>query len=97
MVDYEKEARSTLSSRNQPGSSSDSIKSSGAEGVERENYGPEAEKSETLAQIQTAHTQHGEPIKPTETREDGSEYPSGLKLALISLALCLSVFLIALE
>lgn len=31
------------------------------------------------------------------TKEDGTSYPSGLQLGLIILALCLSVFLIALE
>ncbi|CAN8099893.1 unnamed protein product [Discula destructiva] len=32
-----------------------------------------------------------------DTRPDGSEYPSGVKLILISLALCLAVFLMALD
>lgn len=38
------------------------------------------------------------PPPPVETakREDGTEYPTGIKLGLIVLALCLSVFLMAL-
>lgn len=55
------------------------------------------EKSENLAKVQTARTQNGDTLQPTETRDDGTEYPKGVKLALISAALCLSVFLIALE
>ncbi|KAI8627999.1 MFS general substrate transporter [Xylariaceae sp. FL1651] len=98
MVSYEKEPRSTLSSRDQNESSSDSSRSSIVEGgAPVENYAPEAEKAESLAKIQTARTQNGEPIEQTETRVDGTEYPSGAKLILISVALCLSVFLIALD
>lgn len=55
------------------------------------------EKSESLAKVQTARTQNGDALHQIQTREDGSEYPTGLKLGLISLALCLSVFLIALD
>src|SRR4051794_34876122 len=36
-------------------------------------------------------------IRQVETREDGAEYPSGIRFVLIALALCLSVFLMALE
>lgn len=36
-------------------------------------------------------------IRRTETREDGSEYPTGLKLFLIIVALCLAVFLMCLD
>lgn len=36
-------------------------------------------------------------IRLTETREDGSEYPTGLKLFLITVALCLAVFLMCLD
>lgn len=36
------------------------------------------------------------PVNTVQKREDGSDYPSGLKLFLIILALCLSVFLMAL-
>ncbi len=39
----------------------------------------------------------GQSIRPTTTREDGSEYPTGARLAIISVALCLSVFLMALD
>jgi hypothetical protein len=57
----------------------------------------EAEKSDGLARHTTALSQHGQSIKQVQTREDGTEYPTGVKLTLISLALCLSVFLMALE
>ncbi|KAJ7039648.1 major facilitator superfamily transporter [Mycena alexandri] len=35
--------------------------------------------------------------EPTTTQENEADYPHGLKLALLSLALCLSVFLVALD
>jgi hypothetical protein len=98
MVDYEKETRATMSSRDQSGSSLHSSSSSIRESGEQPGRDVvEKEKAESLAKIQTARTQNGDPLQPTETREDGSEYPSGVKLVLISVALCLSVFLIALE
>jgi len=52
---------------------------------------------ESLARTQTAKTENGEPMQQVMTREDGSEYPKGMKLTLITIALCLSVFLISLE
>lgn len=36
-------------------------------------------------------------LQRVETRPDGSEYPTGLKLTLITIALCLGVFLMALD
>ena len=36
-------------------------------------------------------------VTKTATREDGSEYPTGARLALLMLALCLAVFLMALD
>ncbi|KAK4445100.1 DHA14-like major facilitator [Podospora aff. communis PSN243] len=57
----------------------------------------EPEKSEELARQATAASKTGQSIRPTATREDGTEYPSGMKLGLITLALCLSVFLMALD
>jgi hypothetical protein len=36
------------------------------------------------------------PVSSLQKREDGTDYPSGLKLFLIILALCLGVFLMAL-
>jgi EmrB/QacA subfamily drug resistance transporter len=36
-------------------------------------------------------------VHAARTREDGQEYPKGMQLGLISLALCLSVFLMALD
>lgn len=51
----------------------------------KEELHTEAEKSEI-----------GNELKQIQTSESGIEYPSGLRLNLISLALCLSVFLMAL-
>lgn len=95
MIGYEKDGRSTLSSRDQPASSSLSSKTSVVEGGAPAEH--DGEKTENLAKVQTARTQNGSPLQPTETREDGTEYPKGAKLLLISVALCLSVFLTALE
>jgi EmrB/QacA subfamily drug resistance transporter len=55
------------------------------------------EKHNDLTQQQTAASQGEHSLRPTTTREDGTEYPSGMKLALINLALCLAVFLMALD
>ena len=41
--------------------------------------------------------QPGEPSSAAHRRDDGAEYPRGVKLSLIVLALCLAVFLMALE
>jgi hypothetical protein len=55
------------------------------------------EKTDVLVQTATAEPDKQHPsLKASTTREDGTEYPTGLKLALIALALCLSVFLVAL-
>jgi hypothetical protein len=54
------------------------------------------EKATELARHATAASKTGESIVHTQTREDGTEYPTGMKLGLINLALCLSVFLMAL-
>ncbi|KAI0411703.1 putative efflux pump [Xylaria grammica] len=91
----EKDVRSELSSRDQSASSSDSSRTSikgGAAAAE-----PDVEKAGSLAKVQTARSQNGTPLQQTETRQDGSEYPKGVKLTLISVALCLSVFLTALD
>ncbi len=56
------------------------------------------EKHHDLAKAPTANSHAGgHSVQPIKTREDGSEYPTGVRLALITLALCLSVFLIALD
>ncbi|KAI0195441.1 MFS general substrate transporter [Astrocystis sublimbata] len=81
----EKDASSALSSRDH------SISDTGAH---PDNY---PEKLEGLAKTQTAQTTNSNTLQLTETREDGSEYPKGIKLLLISVALCLSVFLVALD
>lgn len=62
-----------------------------------QDTGNENGKHEDLTKHATANSQAGHSIRPTPTREDGTEYPTGVKLGLISLALCLSVFLIALD
>jgi hypothetical protein len=56
----------------------------------------EKHTSESLARQATATSKTGKPLEPTATREDGTEYPTGLTLGLIVLALCLSVFTMAL-
>ncbi|KAM7218871.1 putative efflux pump antibiotic resistance protein [Rhypophila decipiens] len=45
----------------------------------------------------TSASKTGSQIAPTRTRDDGVEYPKGFELFLITLALCLSVFLMALD
>jgi len=50
----------------------------------------DAEKHSELERQATATSKAGQSIRPTTTREDGTEYPSGMKLNLIVLALCLS-------
>jgi len=58
----------------------------------------EIEKHGDLARAPTSASHAGgKSLQPTQTREDGSEYPTGLRLGLISLALCLAVFLMALD
>ncbi|KAI0546790.1 MFS general substrate transporter [Xylaria curta] len=95
VVENEKDIRSELSSRDQAESGIGSSESSIIEGDARADHFPE--KTESLAKVQTARTENGHALQPTETREDGTEYPKGVKLLLISIALCLSVFLIALD
>ncbi|KAI1134501.1 putative efflux pump [Hypoxylon sp. FL0543] len=55
------------------------------------------EKTQGLERHETVQSRHGDSIRQIQTREDGTEYPTGLKLGLITLALCLSVFLMALD
>ncbi|KAK0702544.1 major facilitator superfamily domain-containing protein [Apiosordaria backusii] len=51
-----------------------------------------------LAKHPTAVSQAGsKKLEPSKTREDGEEYPTGVKLAAIVIALCLSVFVMALD
>ncbi|KAI1082704.1 putative efflux pump [Whalleya microplaca] len=58
---------------------------------------PSQEKSRDLTEQATAQPQHGNSLRRLRTRENGTEYPSGLYLSLIVLALCLAVFLMALD
>ncbi|KAI1283359.1 MFS general substrate transporter [Xylaria sp. FL0933] len=92
---YGKDVRSTVSSRDEASSGSHSSTSSIVEGDALADS--IVEKAGSLARAQTARSQNGSPLQPTESRVDGSEYPSGAKLLLISVALCLSVFLTALD
>jgi hypothetical protein len=55
------------------------------------------EKHDALARQATATSKTGKPLEQTATREDGTEYPTGMTLSLIVLALCLSVFTMALD
>ncbi|KAJ5293876.1 hypothetical protein N7508_008697 [Penicillium antarcticum] len=57
----------------------------------------ETEKVHALVHTATAADSLHPPAEAVNTREDGTEYPTGVKLALIALALCLSVFLVALD
>jgi hypothetical protein len=60
---------------------------------------PTPEPSITNGDIEAKPTQEvetGADLTKINTSAEGVEYPTGLKLSLISLALCLSVFLIAL-
>ena len=51
-----------------------------------------------LTKIETSNSHVGShSIARTATREDGTEYPKGMRLAIIMLALCLAVFLMALD
>lgn len=54
---------------------------------------PAADLIHTLSRVATAASE----LRRTETRQDGTEYPGGVKLALITVALCLAVFLMALD
>ena len=54
---------------------------------------PEKEQAHELTQKKSNATQKSH---ASTTREDGVEYPTGIKLAMITIALCLAVFLMAL-
>jgi len=45
----------------------------------------------------TAISNASQSTQQTRTHENGIEYPAGLKLGLIILALCLNIFLVALD
>ncbi len=62
----------------------------------RQAEAQEDEKANPLALHPTATSKAGDAVQQVVTREDGSAYPTGLKFGLIMLALCLSVFLVAL-
>ncbi|KAJ4291393.1 MFS sugar transporter [Collariella sp. IMI 366227] len=52
---------------------------------------------QTDIDVATSTSKTGPKLETTTTREDGAEYPTGLTLGLIVLALCLSVFVMALD
>ncbi|KAB5522841.1 major facilitator superfamily domain-containing protein [Coniochaeta sp. 2T2.1] len=70
-----------------------------SEQVEKSDQTPhhDDEKHHDLTQQQTAKSVGEHSLRPATTREDGSEYPQGMKLFLINLALCLAVFLMSLD
>ncbi|KAL2017192.1 hypothetical protein VTK56DRAFT_2512 [Thermocarpiscus australiensis] len=57
----------------------------------------EDEKHAPLDRQATAASNTGRRVEQVQTREDGAEYPTGLTLGLIVLALCLSVFTMSLD
>lgn len=64
---------------------------------QNETVADEKETNYDLIQHATAASHGGHSVKAATTREDGSDYPSGMKLFLINLALCLAVFLMSLD
>jgi hypothetical protein len=69
-----------------------------ASSVERASIvpGANADADNALEKHATAASKAGHSLHAVQTREDGTEYPTGTKLFLITLALCLAVFLVAL-
>ena len=63
------------------------------ESGEPEPAAPAGDLVHTLSRVATAASE----LRRTETRQDGTEYPGGVKLTLITIALCLAVFLMALD
>jgi hypothetical protein len=57
---------------------------------------PVAERVEEELHTKAENTEGGHELNQTQTGESDIEYPTGLRLNLISLALCLSAFLMAL-
>ncbi|GAB1317454.1 hypothetical protein MFIFM68171_07664 [Madurella fahalii] len=72
------------------------VGSSDAIDITAQNEKQEA-KDSSLARQPTAASDSGKKIEQVKTREDGAEYPGGVTLGLIVLALCLSVFTMALD
>jgi len=70
---------------------------SDAEAAPRAPVADSEKHGEQLARHATTASKSGQSITQMRTREDGTEYPTGMKLGLITLALCLSVFLMALD
>jgi EmrB/QacA subfamily drug resistance transporter len=66
-------------------------------GVIQQDHLDGNEKHNELTQHQTAASKGEHSLRPTTTREDGTEYPQGVQLGLIVLALCLAVFLMSLD
>lgn len=63
-------------------------------GLTIDSTDPEKENANELTQKKSNATQKSH---ATTVREDGVEYPTGLKLGMITMALCLAVFLMALD
>lgn len=66
------------------------------EKASRRSLSPEEKETELVKTVTAKPDNEINSLKATTTREDGTEYPTGPKLTLIVLALCLSVFLVAL-
>ncbi|KAK4142940.1 major facilitator superfamily-domain-containing protein [Dichotomopilus funicola] len=74
-----------------------SVSDNGKETAAGEQTDTPNEKSDALARQATATSKSGKVLEPALTREDGAEYPRGVTLGLIVLALCLAVFTMALD
>jgi hypothetical protein len=70
--------------------------SSDNEKEEQDESDEKQDPVDALAKQATATSKTSKKLERTVTREDGTEYPTGLKLGLIVLALCLGVFTMAL-
>lgn len=73
--------------------SSDAVENVNVEAIRAAADGHTLTKAETAA----SHNPENLAVAKTLTREDGSAYPTGATLGLVVLALCLSVFLMALD
>ena len=89
----EVEKASVENLRQQP----DDAVSEASEEQQQQQPAEENEKGNELTLHATAASHAGgASVRQVATRDDGTEYPTGVKFGLIMLALCLSVFLVAL-
>ncbi|KAH8881291.1 MFS general substrate transporter [Thozetella sp. PMI_491] len=97
VADFEKSSVENVPRDEASESSSVRVATASGTGPQDTEVAAEAEKHHELTQHATAATNSGDAVHAIQTREDGTEYPKGMKLFLISLALCLAVFLMALD